>query len=278
MRKCFYIFATAIFLSGCAGGGVLVPTGTMNYGKLSNALRCEIEDVFEYDRTSLDSPNLFYSGDERKPTSRRARVAVKINGHFERNGSLNADLSNYSLGDFNTVSAGIGASRSLTDQGAVVLGYNIKPEDDRKCDPTYVQGYDLSKLGLLAWYKKVSSRITDPRGTSFVSQLSYVQTGKFVLGKNYVRFSLFAPTKLGPSIDFTNSQTAEITIVFDKPSGNDVVELGDETLQRLAELIRSEGKNAGPRRVSPRSETPEDLLYDRQLDKLNEKFETLIEQ
>jgi hypothetical protein len=277
MEKYLRVFASGILLSGCANGGAFVSAGTIDYGKLSAALRCEVEDVFDYDRDDINSPRVFYPRDMSKAKPWRARVAVKINGQFDRGSTLSIDLANYSLGGPHLLTAGGAVSNSLSDAGAVILGNIIQPGDQRTCDREYAKGYDISKLGLLAWYKNFAARIKTPEGTKFVSQLSYVQTGKFVFGKNQLKFSLFSPVSVSPGFDFTNAQTAEITVVFDKPSGNDVVELGDDTLKKLAKIIASGGKAkiSGP---AAKPEQPADLLRDRELEKLNDRFDTFIGQ
>ncbi len=274
MRAYLRVFASGLLLSGCANGGAFISAGSVDYGALVAGLRCEVEDVIRYDQDEERSAKFFYNGNVAK--KRQANIVVKINGQFNRDAAVSLGLEKYGIGRADLISASAGLSSRVDETGTVVMGDTVVPGKP-KCDRGRTGAYDLSRLGLLAWYKSVSARVEDKTASDYLSEMTYYRNGSVVFGRNGLSFSFLTPGTISPGLGFTAAQSAEITIVFANEPSERTTKIDPESLAALAEIIRSGGRKGGGGKAGAAAGTsPAEILRDRQIDTLNDRLKTLI--
>ena len=261
MQRYLRVFASGILLCGCAHGGAFVSAGSIDYGKLIEALRCEIADARAVDRTGKFATDKWVVGAD-----------VQITGRFARELGLAAGIDDLVLHGVNKLSAGAKAGRAFEDAGKVTLGFSNTPIADIKCDPLASSNYDLSALGLGPWYQKVSSHIGTSKNNEFLEGLEYKRTVVFLFIDGKVSISLFSPGAVIPSLLVQNSETAEITVTFRPPSGPDTVLIDPESLRQLAEIIRT---GRPPPKGHSKSDDVLKRIEKRENQELNDKLQKL---
>lgn len=254
MKNLARILASGLLLSGCAGGGALVSAGQVNYSKLFASLRCEIADVYEEDVAGTGA--LGTAGGEWL-----AAADVVFTGTLARGAALDADLIAHDIGSGDTLTAGAGFERKSEDSGKLTLGFSLTKINEIECDKQKAASYDLSSLGLGAWYRKVNTNLENKDGNKLLKQLLYKRIVTFAFIDGEVRLALFSPVRVGPALKLYNGDLAEVTITFQPPPPPGkpaVVALDDETLRRLAALITTGTLPPGSAKAT--TQQPDDVL------------------
>ena len=278
MRKYFVAFATGIVLSGCAGNS-FVPTvvdSSADYGLLVRGLRCEVEDIMDFDRDSPNSPRYFYSEGKR----RFASIAIQIDGHLDRSAGVAASIGNYEIGKHSLLSASTGLSSSTNDVGTVIMGDNVLPTE-HDCEHGDRARYDMRRLGLLAWYKDIASNVRTKQSGAYLDEMKFIRTGTVTFGPNGASVAFFSPGSITPSAAFQIARVVQIEIDFADVPSKPTVALDQSSIDALADAIRSGGRSDGAKRkhgraaAGPGLPSPAEVLREGQIDRLDKSLKNI---
>lgn len=274
MQKYLRVFASGILLSGCASGS-FIPTAADNavdYGLLVRGLRCEVEDVMAFDRDSLDSPRYFYKTDKKHYAS----IAIQIDGHLDRSVGVLASIGGYNIGGRSVLSASTGFSGSTNDVGTVIMGDSVLP-GALGCKDGDRTKYDLKRLGLLEWYKHISANVHPRDSGDYLDEMKFVRTGTAIFGPNGASVAFFSPGTVTPSAAFQVARVVQIQIDFADVPKKATIALDPDSINALAEIIKSGGKSGGGKKhaAGRNLPSPAEVLRDGQIERLDKNLNNL---
>lgn len=262
--------------------------GPLGYAEIDESIRCEIVKVYEEDQKQI---NLFdrIENDGEHPYW-AASYEIVQQGKVDSKLGIAASLPKYLIGTV-PVSASLSLGSAKNDTATVSLGKDKAAvlKDDKVCLSHQRQAAFGARLGLVEWYRAVA-KSAGADGKSLVKQLEYKREITFTGFDGSISATNGLPVVFSPSAGASARAIANLTVRFTRklpeaPAKG--LDLSDETLAKLAALIRGKGTSkitAGAKkqrqkfaRVSREPVVPPLLerIENQRIQQLNDRLDTL---